>query len=81
MRLACREAIARMSAFLGRELGPLDVARIALHLSTCAPCRAYLRTLRATIRIAGRAADVEMPEEMKGRLRALLSDRTGEHPR
>ena len=57
MRLTCREAIARMSAFLGRELGPVDVARLVLHLCTCAPCRAYLRTLRATIRIAGRAAD------------------------
>jgi anti-sigma factor RsiW len=79
MMLTCREAIARMSAFLGRELGPLDVARIALHLSTCPPCRAYLRTLRATIRIAGRAADVEMPEEMKRRLRAFLSGRTGEN--
>jgi anti-sigma factor RsiW len=74
MRLTCREAIARMSAFLGRELGPVDVARLALHLFTCAPCRAYLRTLRATIRIAGRAADVEMPEEMKRRLRAFLSE-------
>jgi len=81
MMLTCREAIARMSAFLDRELGPLDVARITLHLSTCAPCRAYLRTLRATIRIAGRAADVEMPEEMKRRLRAFLSGRRGEQPR
>jgi hypothetical protein len=80
MRLTCREAIARMSAFLGRELGPVEVARIVLHLSTCAPCRAYLRTLRATIRIAGRAADVEMPEEMKARLRRFLSDRTGASP-
>jgi anti-sigma factor RsiW len=78
MMLTCREAIARMSEYLGRELGPLDVARIALHLATCAACRAYLRTLRATIRIAGRAADVEMPEEMKRRLRAFLSERTGE---
>ncbi len=75
MMLTCREAIARMSAFLDCELGPVDVVRIAVHLSTCAPCRAYLRTLRATIRIAGRAADVEMPEEMKRRLRVFLSDR------
>jgi predicted anti-sigma-YlaC factor YlaD len=76
MITTCREAIARMSEFLGRELGPVDVARLTLHLATCAPCRAYLRTLRRTIRLAGRAADVEMPEELKRRLRALLSART-----
>ena len=76
MITTCREAIARMSEFLGRELGPFDVARLTLHLATCAPCRAYLRTLRRTIRLAGRAADVEMPEEMKRRLRLFLSERT-----
>ena len=76
MIMTCREAIARMSDFLGRQLGPIDVAQLMLHLATCAPCRAYLRTLRRTIQVAGRAADVEMPEEMKRRLRAFLSERT-----
>ena len=75
MRLTCREVIARLSDYLGRELGPFDVLRIIVHLAGCAPCRAYLRTLRAAIRIAGRAADVEMPEEMKQRLRAFLATR------
>ena len=75
MRLTCRDVIARLSDYLGRELGPFDVLRIMLHLVGCAPCRAYLRTLRATIRVAGRAADVEMPDEMKRRLRAFLTDR------
>jgi hypothetical protein len=77
MITTCREAIARMSDFLGRELGPIDIAQLMLHLATCAPCRAYLRTLRRTIQVAGRAADVEMPDEMKRRLRAFLSERTG----
>jgi hypothetical protein len=70
--LACREAIARMSAFLDHELGPLAIVRLVLHLAGCAPCRAYLRTLRRTIAVVGRAGDVEMPEEMKQRLRALF---------
>lgn len=74
MRLTCREAIARMSAYLDRELGPWDVVRLVLHLAGCAPCRAYLKTLRRTIQLVGRAADVEMPEEMKRRLRRFLSD-------
>jgi predicted anti-sigma-YlaC factor YlaD len=75
MILTCREAIARMSAYLDRELGPVDLMRLAIHLAGCAPCRAYLRTLRRTIQVAGRAAHVDMPEEMKQRLRAFLSER------
>lgn len=71
----CREAIARMSAYLDRELGPLEIIRLTLHLARCAPCRAYLRTLRRTIELTGRAGDVEMPEEVKQRLRAFLSER------
>ena len=80
MMPTCREVIARLSEYLGRELGPLDVARIAVHLALCRACRAYLRTLRATIHVAGRAADVEMPEEMQQRLRAFLSERLRERP-
>ena len=75
MMLTCREAIARMSAYLDRELGPVDLMRLAVHLAACAPCRAYLKTLRRTIQVAGRAANVEMPEEMKQRLRAFVRER------
>jgi putative zinc finger protein len=75
VRLTCCEVIARLSDYLGRQLGPFNVLRIVVHLAGCAPCRAYLRTLRATIRVAGRAAGVEMPEEMKQRLRAFLTNR------
>jgi hypothetical protein len=76
VRLTCREVIARLSDYLGRELGPFDVLRIIVPLAGCAPGRAYLRTLRATIRVAGRAGGVEMPEEMKQRLRAFLATRS-----
>ncbi len=76
--LTCRAVIARLSDYLGRELGVLDAVRISLHLAACRPCRAYLRTLRATVRLAGQAADVEMPEEMKTRLRRFLSERLRE---
>ena len=70
--MTCRDAIALFGDFLGKELGPRDRARLALHLAGCRPCRAYLRTYRKTARLAGRAATAEMPEEMKKRLRAFL---------
>jgi predicted anti-sigma-YlaC factor YlaD len=79
--MTCREVIARLSAYLGRELGIVDVVRIALHLFSCEPCRAYLRTFRATVRVGGEVSRVEMPEEMKRRLRVFLSERRPERSR
>jgi hypothetical protein len=70
--VTCRDAIALFGDFLGKELGPTDRARLALHLAGCRPCRAYLRTYRKTARLAGRAVTGDMPEEMKKRLRAFL---------
>jgi len=70
--VTCRDAIGLLGDFLGKELGPKDRARLALHLAGCRPCRAYLRTYRKTARLAGRAATAEMPAEMKERLRTFL---------
>jgi hypothetical protein len=70
--VTCRDAIDLLGDFLARELGPRDRARLHLHLAGCRPCRAYLRTYRRTVRLAARAGQVEMPEEMKRRLRAFL---------
>ena len=70
--MTCRDTIALLGDFLGKELGPRDRARLALHLAGCRPCRAYLRTYRKTTRLAARAATTDMPAEMKQRLRAFL---------
>jgi len=69
--VTCRDAIALLGDFLGKELDRRDRARLALHLAGCRPCRAYLRTYRKTARLAAGAA-AEMPAEMKQRLRAFL---------
>jgi len=42
------------------------------HFKACDPCVAYLRTYRRTKELAARAGRVDMPEEMKDRLRQLL---------
>lgn len=70
--MTCRDAIGLLGDFLGKELGPKDRARLALHLAGCRPCRAYLRTYRKAARLAPRAATADMPAEMKQRLRAFL---------
>lgn len=70
----CREAIGVLGDFLEQVLGPDALAALDRHLAECAPCRAYLETYRKTVELTGRAEEVEMPDEMKERLRSFLLD-------
>jgi hypothetical protein len=74
-RLMCREVVDLLADYLGRTLDDGDVRALEQHLDGCAPCRAYLATYRTTIRLTGRALDVEMPEELKRRLREFVASR------
>ncbi|HZE36069.1 MAG TPA: hypothetical protein VE482_06195, partial [Candidatus Eisenbacteria bacterium] len=58
--------------FLEQSLSPETLARFESHLADCAPRPAYLQTYRRTIALTGRAEHLEMPAEMKMRLRNLL---------
>jgi predicted anti-sigma-YlaC factor YlaD len=73
--MTCQEAIAILSEYLEATLAQLDLAQLEEHLADCAPCRAYLATYRRTIEVGGAAGRVEMPDEMKARLRAFLRSR------
>jgi predicted anti-sigma-YlaC factor YlaD len=73
--MTCQDAIGVLSDYLELALGPEILADLERHLSDCAPCMAYLNTFRATRGMAARAARVEMPDELKARLRTFLIDR------
>ena len=70
--MTCKEAIAKLAEYLDAELTPAVVAKLEAHLRECAPCRAYLATYRKTKELAAKVNRVDMPEEVKTRLRALL---------
>lgn len=72
--MTCRDAIAKLAEYLDAELTPEGLAQFEAHLGICAPCRAYLATYRTTKELAAKVSRVEMPEELKTRLRALLID-------
>lgn len=73
--MTCRELIDVLADYLEQSL-PGDVAaELERHLADCAPCRAYLATYARTREIGGEVQRVQMPEEMKGRLRRFLLDR------
>lgn len=70
--MTCKDAIALLADYLEGELGPSLLTEFERHLSTCAPCVAYLNTYRQTRALGAAAGRVEMPEEMRVRLRRLL---------
>ena len=70
--MTCKDAIAILADYLEFTLSPELVEKLEEHLRDCAPCRAYLATYRETKSLAADASRVEMPEEMKTRLREFL---------
>jgi anti-sigma factor RsiW len=70
--VTCREVVAVLADYLEATLSPDLLARLEAHLQDCAACRAYLATYRQTKSLAATAGRVEMPEEMKARLRDFL---------
>lgn len=72
--MTCREVIAILAQYLDQTLTADVVAALERHLADCAPCRAYLATYTKTREIGAQVQRVEMPDEMKSRLRRFLLD-------
>ncbi|MCS6806910.1 MAG: sigma-70 family RNA polymerase sigma factor [Acidobacteriota bacterium] len=72
---ACRDILQKLSEYLDGQLRPKLCQRIERHLQDCAPCVAFVNTLRKTIELCrSYAADEKMtiPPEEKEKLRAAL---------
>ena len=72
--MTCRELIEVLADHLEGALTADVAAALERHLADCAPCRAYLATYRKTMALAAGAGRLEMPDEMKVRLRQFLLD-------
>jgi len=73
--LTCEQVIGLMADYLESALTPEVIAELEAHLDGCEPCVAYLRTYRRTKDLTAQTERVEMPEEMKIRLRRFLLDK------
>jgi predicted anti-sigma-YlaC factor YlaD len=71
--MTCREAIAVLDDYLESTLTPEGLETLEAHLRVCAPCRAYLATYERTVQLVAKVNRVEMPAEVKRRLRDFLS--------
>lgn len=77
-RLMCKELIMDfLSDYLDGTLTPDVVADLERHLQDCKPCLAYLETYKKTRELTGRAGRVQMPPEMRARLRESLGKQIG----
>ena len=72
--MTCRDAIDVLAEFLDQTLSHDAGEALEDHFRDCPPCRAYLRTYRATRGLVGEAGRVEMPPEVRARLRQFLID-------
>lgn len=70
--LTCQDVIGLLVDYLEATLTEETVSAFERHLEICPPCVAYLRTYRKARELASAAAQVEMPDEVKARLRELL---------
>lgn len=70
--MTCKETIELLADYLESALDAQLIEQLETHLRDCGPCVAYLNTYRRTRELAGDASRVEMPEEMKARLRRFL---------
>jgi anti-sigma factor RsiW len=75
--VTCREAIAVLADYLDATLSPGAGPELESHLAECEECQAYLATYRRTVGAVGEAARVEMPAELRRRLRAFLLEQLG----
>ena len=78
--MTCRDASDVIAEFLDQALSPGVVEELQAHLRDCGECRAYLDTYRKTRRLVGQTGRVEMPAEMRARLRGFLLDQLGASP-
>jgi anti-sigma factor RsiW len=73
--MTCRELIDVLAEYLDQSLSTDVAEALERHLADCAPCRAYLATYRKARAIGAEAQRLDMPGEMKDRLRRFLLER------
>jgi anti-sigma factor RsiW len=66
--LTCQELVELVTEYLEGALPPEERSRFDTHLARCRGCRASLRQMQQTIRLAGRLTEDDLPEGTKQRL-------------
>jgi anti-sigma factor RsiW len=68
----CQDCVNLLADFLDGTLPEEQRAALEEHLSYCPPCVTFVRTYKATTRVARRSLAQAMPEEVGARLHDFL---------
>ena len=66
--LTCAQLVELVTDYLERSLPLPDMERFEEHIAFCDGCGTYLEQMRATIAVAGRLREREVPSELEKRL-------------
>ncbi len=70
----CAEVRAASSDYIDEDVGKRQRDRIASHLERCAPCRAFINTMRATVDLLKSAFESEPPEGFRQRVKERIAE-------
>jgi len=65
----CREVFERLSEYLDGELPPDLCERVEQHMGGCAPCEAFLESLRRTVRLVATVDAPALPDDLRDAVR------------
>ena len=64
--------------FVDGELDEKTSRELEEHMKDCIPCREFIDTYRATIKVTRKLGSVEMPHELKERLLSFIKQKLGD---
>lgn len=72
-RKTCSDVIDLLTDYMDGGLAPPETAALEKHLSDCAACTEYLRSLKSTTAAVSRLRRETIPEEVRRRLRSFIA--------
>jgi anti-sigma factor RsiW len=74
----CQDCVALLADYLDGSLSDEQKSSLEEHLSYCPPCITFVRTYKATTKVARKHLSQAMPEEMSARLHDFLHRKLAE---
>lgn len=72
--LTCRELVELVTDYLEGTLSPFERRRFEAHLATCPDCPEYIRQIKLTIDLSGRATAESLPLDARDDLLRAFRD-------
>jgi anti-sigma factor RsiW len=70
--MSCQEVVELVTTYFEGALSPEEHVRFEAHLATCDGCQVYVRQIRATIGLVGRATPDDLSSEAERELLAAF---------